>query len=76
MKNLKSAIVRHGKNVVKGVSAVAIAVAVTAGTAAAEIPVGVTELSTGDVDTIMGFVIVALATMWAYRKVVKTMNRS
>lgn len=47
-----------------------------AGSAHAAIPAEVTSLSTADVDQIMGYVIVALATMWAYRKVVKTMNRS
>lgn len=33
-------------------------------------------LDTTDVDSIMALVIVALATLWGYRKVVKTMNRS
>jgi len=36
---------------------------------------GVT-LNTTDVDTVMGLVIVGLATLWGLRKVVKTMNRS
>lgn len=49
---------------------------VAVGNLHAAIPAEVTSLSTADVDTIMGYVIVALATMWAYRKVIKTMNRS
>jgi hypothetical protein len=36
---------------------------------------GVT-LSTADVDSLMLLVIGALATLWAYRKVIKVMNRS
>jgi hypothetical protein len=51
-------------------------VAALAGNAAAAIPAEFTALPTTDVDSIMGFVIVALATLWGYRKVVKTMNRS
>ena len=33
-------------------------------------------LSTTDVDSIMALVIVGLASLWGYRKVIKTMNRS
>jgi hypothetical protein len=33
-------------------------------------------LSTGDVDSVMGLIIVGLAAMWGFRKVIKTMNRS
>jgi len=33
-------------------------------------------LATADVDSIMALVITGLATLWGYRKVVKTMNRS
>lgn len=33
-------------------------------------------LNTADVDSIMALVIVGLATLWGFRKVIKTMNRS
>ncbi len=33
-------------------------------------------LSTADIDSVMALIIVGLATLWGYRKVVKTMNRS
>ncbi|MDY0186176.1 MAG: hypothetical protein RBR43_09895 [Desulfuromonadaceae bacterium] len=33
-------------------------------------------LNTTDVETIMGLVVVGLAAMWGFRKVIKTMNRS
>jgi hypothetical protein len=33
-------------------------------------------LDTTDVDSCMALIIVGLATLWGYRKVVKTMNRS
>lgn len=33
-------------------------------------------LATADVDSVMALVIGGLATLWGYRKVVKTMNRS
>jgi hypothetical protein len=36
---------------------------------------GVT-LNTADVETVMGLVIPALAALWGFRKIVKTMNRS
>jgi hypothetical protein len=36
---------------------------------------GVT-LDTGDVDTVMLLIIGGLATLWGFRKVIKTMNRS
>lgn len=36
---------------------------------------GVT-LDTSDVDTVMGLIVVGLATLWGFRKVIKTMNRS
>jgi len=37
--------------------------------------VGVT-VNTADVETIMGIVIVGLAVLWGFRKVIKTTNRS
>lgn len=36
---------------------------------------GVT-LNTADVESVMGLVIPALATLWGFRKIVKSMNRS
>jgi len=33
-------------------------------------------LNTADVESAMGLIIVALATLWGFRKIVKTMNRS
>ena len=36
---------------------------------------GVT-LNTADVGTVMSLVVVGLAALWGYRKVIKTMNRS
>jgi hypothetical protein len=33
-------------------------------------------LDTSDVDSVMGLVVVGLAAMWGFRKVIKTMNRS
>lgn len=33
-------------------------------------------LDTTDVDTVMGLIVVGLATLWGFRKVIKTMNRS
>lgn len=33
-------------------------------------------LSTADVDSVMALVIVGLASLWGYRKVIKTMNKS
>ena len=34
------------------------------------------ELNTTDVESLMAKVIIALATLWGFRKIVKTMNRS
>jgi hypothetical protein len=50
-------------------------VMVVAGNAAALDFTGIT-LDTTDVDSAMALVIVGLATLWGYRKVIKTMNRS
>jgi hypothetical protein len=33
-------------------------------------------LDTSDVDSVMALIIVGLATLWGFRKVIKTMNRS
>ena len=33
-------------------------------------------LNTADVETVMGLVIPALAALWGFRKIIKTMNRS
>jgi hypothetical protein len=33
-------------------------------------------LNTADVETVMGLVVVGLAALWGFRKVIKTMNRS
>lgn len=33
-------------------------------------------LATTDVDSVMALIIVGLATLWGYRKVIKVMNRS
>ena len=34
------------------------------------------KLDTTDVDSVMALIIVGLATLWGFRKVIKTMNRS
>ena len=52
------------------------AVFVAASNASAAIDwLGIT-LDTTDVDTVMGLIVVGLATLWGFRKVIKTMNRS
>jgi len=52
-----------------------VAVASFATNAAALDWTGIT-LDTTDIDSIMALVVVGLATLWGYRKVIKTMNRS
>ena len=56
--------------------AVGAAVLVGASNASAALDWTGITLDTTDVDTVMGLVIVGLAAMWGFRKVIKTMNRS
>lgn len=70
-----------GKSFFKKASAVvtgaAAALTVFVGNASAAVDwTGITSLDTTDVDTAMGLIVVALVSMWGYRKVIKTLNRS
>ena len=52
------------------------ATAVTNANAALTWGSGGIELDTTDVDSAMGLIAVGLATLWGYRKVIKTLNKS
>lgn len=60
---------------VLGASAVGATFAAASNSFAALDWTGIT-LDTADVDSVMALIIVGLATLWGFRKVIKTMNRS
>lgn len=66
-------IMKHARNAAAAAS-VMVAIGVSNANAALDFT-GVT-LDTGDVDTVMLLIIGGLATLWGFRKVIKTMNRS
>jgi hypothetical protein len=59
--------------IVSGILAVGL---VAASNASAAIDWTGITLDTADVDSVMGLIVVGLATLWGFRKVIKTMNRS
>lgn len=68
IKRMKKAIPVFGAGVVAAFSAV--------GSAQAALTFTGVTLNTADVESIMMLVIPALATLWGFRKIVKTTNRS
>jgi hypothetical protein len=60
----------------KAVLAAGAASLVAASNASAALDFTGVTLDTGDVDTVMLLIIGGLATLWGFRKVIKTMNRS
>jgi hypothetical protein len=66
-------IIKHARN---AAAAAAVMVAIGVSNASAALDFTGVSLDTGDVDTIMLLIIGGLATLWGFRKVIKTMNRS
>jgi len=64
---------KHVKVALTGALAAILAAPFQASAAIDWVPI---TLDTGDVDSAMGLIVVGLATLWGFRKVIKTMNRS
>jgi len=72
IKRMAAKIANRGQEIVLAAAAVVI---MSTSANAALTWTGIT-LNTADVESAMGLIIVGLATLWGFRKIVKTMNRS